>query len=114
MMGLPYGEEIMIVGQTNTIQYNIRLLHRTQTATTSNMKQMNTKYNSRTQSTSVTDGRTDRITITKTVQRIASHGKKAVHFTITVSDCVLKLFHNCSYTDQHYYNYIFVRFSSNR
>ena len=28
-----------------TIQYNIRLLHRSQTATTSNMKQMNTKYN---------------------------------------------------------------------
>jgi len=28
----------------NTI-YNIRLLHRSQTATTSNMKQMNTKYN---------------------------------------------------------------------
>ena len=31
----------------STIQYNIRLLHRSQTATTSNMKQMNTKYNSR-------------------------------------------------------------------
>jgi len=49
MMGLPYGEEIMIVGRTMW-----------------------------TQSTSVTDGRTDRrtdrITITKTVQRIASHG----------------------------------------
>ena len=50
MMGLPYGEEIMIVGPTMW-----------------------------TQSTSVTDGRTtdgrrDRITITKTVQRIASHG----------------------------------------
>jgi len=49
-MGLPYGEEIMIVGRTVW-----------------------------TQSTSVTDGRTDRqtdrITITKTVQRIASHGK---------------------------------------
>jgi len=29
----------------HTIQYNIRLLHRSQTATTSNMKQMNTKYN---------------------------------------------------------------------
>jgi len=27
------------------VQYNIRLLHRSQTATTSNMKQMNTKYN---------------------------------------------------------------------
>ena len=46
MMGLPYGEEIMIVGRTMC-----------------------------TQSTSVTDGQTDRITITKTVQRIASHGK---------------------------------------
>ena len=32
----------------STIQYyNIRLLHRSQTATTSNMKQMKTKYNSR-------------------------------------------------------------------
>jgi len=31
-----------------------------------------------TQSTSVTDGRTDRITVTKTVQRIASHGKNEV------------------------------------
>jgi len=39
-MGLPYGEEIMIVGRTMW-----------------------------------TDGQTDRITITKTVQRIASHGK---------------------------------------
>jgi len=49
MMGLPYGEEIMIVGQTMW-----------------------------TQCTSVTDGQTDgrkvRITITKTVQRRASHG----------------------------------------
>jgi len=51
MMGLPYGEEIMIVGRTMW-----------------------------TQSTSVTDRQTDRqtdrITITKTVQRRASHGKK--------------------------------------
>jgi len=50
MIGLPYGEEIMIVGQTVW-----------------------------TQSTSVkdrrTDGQTDRITIPKTVQRRASHGK---------------------------------------
>jgi len=48
MMGLPYGEEDMIVGRTMW-----------------------------TQSTSVTDGRTDRqtdrITITNTVQRRASH-----------------------------------------
>jgi len=53
MMGLPYGEEIMIVGRTMW-----------------------------TQSTSVTDGRTDgrtdRITMTKTVQRIASHGKNDI------------------------------------
>ena len=51
MMGLPYGEEIVTVGHTMW-----------------------------TQSTSVTDRqtdrRTDRITITNTVQRIASHGKK--------------------------------------
>jgi len=46
-MGLPYGEEIMIVGRTVW-----------------------------TQCTSVTDRRTDRITMPKTVQRIASHGKK--------------------------------------
>jgi len=45
MMGLSYGEEIMIVGRTMW-----------------------------TQCTSVTDGRTE-YTITKTVQRIASHGK---------------------------------------
>jgi len=53
MMGLPYGEEIVIVGRTMW-----------------------------TQCTSVTDGRTDgqtdRITITKTVQRIASHGKNVI------------------------------------
>jgi len=50
MMGLPYGEEIMIVGRTMW-----------------------------TQSTRVwrTDRRTDRITITKTVQRRASHGKNS-------------------------------------
>jgi len=50
MMGLPSGDEIMIVGRTMW-----------------------------TLSTSVTDGRTDRqterITITKTVERGASHGK---------------------------------------
>ena len=61
MMGLPYGEEIMIVGRTMW-----------------------------TQSTSVTDGRTDRqtdrrtdrITITKTVLRIASHGKKSLSMPV--------------------------------
>ena len=46
MMGLPYGEEIMIVGRTMW-----------------------------TQSTSVMDAQTDRITITRTVQRIALHLK---------------------------------------
>ena len=54
MMGLPYGEEIIIVGRTMW-----------------------------TQSTSVTDrqmdGRTDRIMITKTVQRKASHGNENSH-----------------------------------
>ena len=30
-----------------------------------------------------TDGRTDRITITKTVQRIASHGKRRIMFIFT-------------------------------
>jgi len=53
MLGLPYGKEIMMVGRTVW-----------------------------TQSTSVTDrqtdGQTDRITITKTVQRRASHGKNDV------------------------------------
>ena len=48
MMGLPCGEEIMIIGRAMW-----------------------------TQSTSVTDRPTDRITITNTVQRIASHGKNA-------------------------------------
>ena len=48
MMGLPYGEEIMIVGRTMWTQCT---------------------------SDRQTDGQTDRITITKTVQRIASHGK---------------------------------------
>ena len=54
MMGLPYGEEIMIVGRTMW-----------------------------TQSTSVTDRQTDRqtdrIMITDTVQRIALHGKNTSH-----------------------------------
>ena len=54
-MALPYGEEIMIVGRTMW-----------------------------TQSTSVadrqTDGQTVRITITNTVQRIASHGKKYIDY----------------------------------
>ena len=51
MIALPYGEEIMIVGRTMW-----------------------------TQSTSVTDGRTVRITITKTVQRMGSHGNKKLSY----------------------------------
>jgi len=54
MMGLPYGEEIVIVGRTMWTQ---------STSVTDG------------QTDRRTDGRTDRITITKTVQRIASHGK---------------------------------------
>ena len=49
MMGLPYGEEIVIVGRTMW-----------------------------TQSTSVTDRQADRITITNTVQRIASQGNDII------------------------------------
>ena len=51
MMGLPYGEEIMIVGRTMWTQF-----------------------------TSVTDRQTDRITITNTVQRRASHGNKKLSY----------------------------------
>ena len=54
MMGLPYGEEIMIVGRTLWTQ---------STSVTDG------------QTDGQTDGRTNRITITKTVQRRASHGK---------------------------------------
>ena len=58
MMGLPCGDEIMIVGRTMW-----------------------------TQSTSVTDRQTDRqtdsITITDTVQRIASHGKNHITYLLT-------------------------------
>ena len=52
MMGLPYGEEIMIVGRA-----------------------MSTSVTDRR-----TDRQTDRITITKTVQRIASHGKNRLDY----------------------------------
>ena len=55
MMGLPYGEEIMIVGRTVWTQ--------------------STSVTDR-QTDRETDGQADRITITKTVQRRASHGKK--------------------------------------
>jgi len=41
-----------------------------------------------TQSMSVTDGRTDRITITKTVQRIASHGKNVAVYFLNHSLCI--------------------------
>jgi len=54
MLGLPYGEEIMIVGRTMWTQCTSVTDGRTD---------------------SRTDGRTDRITITKTVQRRVSHGK---------------------------------------
>ena len=39
-----------------------------------------------------TDRQTDRITITKTVQRIASHGKKAVQFRLKVTQCKLFIY----------------------
>jgi len=56
-MGLPYGEEITIIGRTMW-----------------------------TQCTSVTDRRTDGITITKTVQRIASsHGNNVGIVTVVQS-----------------------------
>jgi len=55
MMGLPYGEEIMIVGRTVWTQCTSVTDGRTDRRT---------------------DGRTDRITITKTVQHIASHGNE--------------------------------------
>ena len=61
MMGLPYGEEIMIVGQTMW-----------------------------TQCTGVTDGQTDRqtdrITITKTVQCIASRVKTGEEVTVEADE----------------------------
>jgi len=57
MTGLPYGEEIMIVGRTMW-----------------------------TQSTSVTDRQTDIITITNTVQRIASYGKKTFEVYLAHGD----------------------------
>ena len=60
MMGLPCGEEIMIVGRTMWTQ--------------------STSVTDR-QTDGQTDGRTDRITITDTVQRIASHGKNAFSFS---------------------------------
>ena len=60
MMLLPYGEEIMIVGRTMW-----------------------------TQSTSVTDRRADRITMTKTVQRIASHGNDGCNSCASLAGLVL-------------------------
>ena len=59
MVGLPYGEEIMIVGRTMWTQCTSVTGGRTD---------------------GQTDGRTDRITITKTVPRIASHGKNFVAY----------------------------------
>ena len=60
MMGLPYGEEIMIVGRTMWTQ---------STSTSVTDRQTDGQTDGR------TDVRTDRMTITNTVQRIASHGK---------------------------------------
>ena len=62
MMGLPCGEEIMIVGRTMWTQ---------STSVTDG------------QTDRQTDGRTDRITITDTVQRIALHGKNGTHYKNT-------------------------------
>jgi len=64
MMGLPYGEEIMIVGRTMWTQ---------STSVTDRRRDRQT------------DGRTDRITITKTVLRLASHGKNKRNYTIIPS-----------------------------
>ena len=77
MMGLPYGEEIMIVGRTMWTQ---------STSVTDG------------QTDRQTDGRTDRITITKTVQRIASHGKNLhaisfLHSENSILRLPLKSFH---------------------
>jgi len=66
-MGLPYGEEIMIVGRTMWTQSTSVTDRRTDGRT---------------------DGRTDRITMTKTVQRIASHGKKV---TLTSESMITSL-----------------------
>ena len=57
-MGLPYGEKIMIVGQTMWTQ--------------------STSVTDR-QTDGQTDGQTGSITITKTVQRRASHGNNNRH-----------------------------------
>jgi len=62
-MGLPYGEEIMIVGRTMWTQCT----------------SMTDRQTDR-QTDKQTDRRTDRITIPKTVQRRASHGKNLSTF----------------------------------
>ena len=59
MMGLPYGEEIIILGRTVWTQ---------STSVTDS------------QTDGWTDGQTDRITITKTVQRRASHGNSKLSY----------------------------------
>ena len=64
VMGLPYGEEIMIVGQTMWTQFTSVTDRRT-------------------------DGRTDRITITKTVQRRPLHDKNHLRcVSVRVSFCL--------------------------
>ena len=67
MMGLPYGEEIMIVGRTMWTQ------------STSVTDRQTDRW---------TDGRTDRITITDTVQT-ASHGNKMEAFTKTLAKTLI-------------------------
>ena len=62
MMGLPYGEKIVIVGRTMWTQCTSVSDRRTDRQT---------------------DGQTDRITITKTVQRIVSHGKNVYEMFFT-------------------------------
>ena len=66
MMGLPCGEEIMIVGRTMWTQ-----------STSVTERQTDRQTDGR------TDGRTDRITVTDTVQT-ASHGKNVCATTIPI------------------------------
>jgi len=74
MMGLPYGEEIMIVGRTMWTQFTSLTDGRTDRITIQ------------------TDRRTDRIMITKTVQCIASHGKNRSIFAKVISKIKLARF----------------------
>ena len=62
-MGIPYGEEIMIVSRTVWTQCSARV------------------WQTDGRTDGQTDRRTDRITITKTVQRRASHGKNRLIYS---------------------------------